>query len=90
MNNLSYGAYTRVNRKRARTLFDAGRTVRMVPSKMVPMTSSEVGYGMAIAINKAELTERYFDFKDFDDLASNFASYNCTYETGYYPAFYVK
>ena len=70
----------RLYKRKARQAYEAGQTVTVVPCRMYPVG----GWGMALPITKAD-----FPDESFDNRINNFAFYNCCYETGYYPAFYV-
>jgi len=68
----------RIQKRKARSLFNKGRTVYLVPSKLNP-ESPFVGY---IGVNKDRSG-------DFDKAVNAFEYYNCTNETGRYAHFYT-
>lgn len=81
------GSRARVSKRIAKRLFEAGYTVRMVPAKMMPITSAESPMGLAMNVGRG--TTYSPDHNTFDALCNEFGGYNCCYETGYYLAFYV-
>ena len=73
--------YTRINKTRARKLFDQGLTIHLVPCKVL------CNYGnmwvIPIPIEKSW-------YEDFDRAVNNFVYYNCQHtELGLYPAYYI-
>jgi hypothetical protein len=72
--------WTRVSKKAARKAWEKGERVTFCPCKLYPFG------GFRPSVTRA----RDADFSDFDYLVQNFVWYNCTYETGYYPAFYCE
>ncbi len=85
-----HNTFTRISKAQARKRFLAGKPVYIIAAKMRP------GYpfSMGMLAHPAEYIERVETGLDsgcpFDNMARNFTWYNCTYETGYYPAFYVE
>lgn len=75
----------RVNKRVARRLFNEGKIITVFPCKANPR--SPWWFGM-------EWDRNYLlsigEDGDFDKLCNTFTYYNCNYETGYYPAFYVE
>lgn len=71
---------TRVNKKKARNIFNNGETIFLLPCK----TRINNYWLPACAIS---LTS---DIKDFDSIVNEYEYYNCNYELGYYCAYYVK
>jgi len=81
----------RLRKPAARKAFENGRTVYVIGHKLMPFTM----YALECPLNKADIAARYgendFLGRDtFDSLVQNYTWYNCSFETGYYPAFYVK
>ena len=81
MNKIEIGGFTRISKKQAQKLFDAGQEIYLCPVKMNPANPY---WSMAMPCQKDE------NWDDFEKLISNFVYYNCNHETGYYPAFYIK
>jgi len=51
------------------------------------------GYGTTIKINIKDIEKECDNktkFNSFDFRVSSFKYFNCNYETGYYPSFYIK
>lgn len=68
----------KIRKNKARELFNAGKTILIVPCKM------RLEFGVLIGADDRK------DFDgDFDRLISYFTYYNCDYERGYYPSFYT-
>lgn len=74
--------YKRINKKRARSLYNAGYTIYLVPCKVWPNDQGPWIRPYAICKKGGEL---------FDNHVNAFEYYNCNnYELGYYAAFYIK
>lgn len=90
MNEVTINGWTRVSKRKARTLYDAGQTIRLCPVKINPCNEY---YPMSFDMN---LNDKWdvepFDWeKTFDARTNRFEYYNCQYnETGKYAAFYVR
>ena len=81
MNNFKFdNDLTRVNKTRARALYNNGVTVRICMNKINPINDF---YHLYTDINNKE---KY----DFDKLVNSYEFYNGNYECGYYCSFYVK
>lgn len=90
MNQVSAGGFTRVTKKKARSLFSEGKDVYMLPCKLNPaniwmapalMVRPDVSSGDNVP-NNANL---------FDRIENEYSYYNCgSYEMGYYTSFYIK
>jgi len=75
--------FTRISKRAARKLFSEGKPLYVIAHKMRP--------GMPFQMGMTIFSEKYLEEnKDFDSMVNNFAFYNCSYETGYYPAFYLE
>lgn len=70
--------WNRVSKVKAEQIFNAGKEILLVPAKFCPTSELSISY-----------EKQYTDYS-FSELVKNFAWYNCTYETGYYPAYYQK
>lgn len=68
----------KINKREARKLFDSGKSFYMVSCKLRPEFAIKIN-------NNASNT-----FRTFDNLIAHFSYYNCDYERGYYPAFYIE
>jgi hypothetical protein len=73
------GNVKRVRKREARRRYDAGETVYIISHKMMPFTAWHIEY----AASKREDVP-------FDRIVQEYSWYNCSYETGYYPAYYVE
>lgn len=73
-------SYHRVSKSRARYLWQTGQDVYIIAHKMRPGFPFSLGMTMGLSDEHKE--------RGFDTLCQDFEYYNCTYETGYYPAFY--
>lgn len=71
--------HVRVTRREARKIFNQGAPVVFCPSKLYPFG----GFRPSCMVQNSDA------WPDFDCAVRNFEWYNCTHETGYYPAFYV-
>ena len=73
--------YTRITKAQASAMFDFNEPFYIIAHKMRPGFPFSMGFN----INP----ERYHDeSKSFTQMVLDFAFYNCSYETGYYAAFY--
>lgn len=72
---------TRITKHEARKAFNAGTTIRIVPVKNHPY----------VELNPATLAMDISNHngREFDRIVNSYAFYHCTWETGYYPAFYI-
>lgn len=73
--------WKRVNRRKAKRLFESNQTIMLCPHKMNPFGQWQVG----ASYNRLDDESR-----SFDRLAMNSTWYNCNNETGNYLAYYVK
>lgn len=76
--------WERVGKRTASKVFDAGKDVRLIGCKFNPFGAWGFGSTINIADHKGE------DNNTLANYAMQYAWYNCNYETGYYPAFYVR
>lgn len=74
----------RIDKRVARRLFNAGQTIRIVPCKA---NLNHIMWQGHLFNNKTEFDG---EVADFDEVVNSYTYYNCNYETGYYPAFYVE
>lgn len=73
--------YDRISKQEARKLWDAGKPVYIIACKMRP--------GMPFSMGMNICRDEAGGWTDFQSVCNNFMFYNCSYETGYYPAFYT-
>lgn len=81
MNATKTAQYTRIHGSTARKLFEAGATVYLVPCKMNPASpwACPAGY-----------RKKPGSGRTWAELVNMFTWYNCTAETGRYPAYYIE
>lgn len=72
--------YIRVSKTKARQTWDAGKPIILCPVKLWPFG----GFRPSIMVQACQ------EWPDFDYAVRNFEWYNCTNETGRYPAYYVE
>lgn len=81
MNRMEIGGYKRISKKQAEELFNEKKNFRIVPCKYRPDNIY-----IYIDINSSEVIEN----GTFEQFINSWLFYNARYETGYYPAFYIK
>ena len=70
----------RVDKRKARNLFNKGIEIYLVPSNFVPFGAWFQPYQIELSCDI-----------EFDTLVNNFNYYNCiNSETGYFPSFYIN
>lgn len=72
--------FSRVSKTAARKAFNEGRVVVFCPCKLYPFG----GFRHGMMVQRGQSGR-----DDFDYAVTDFQSYNCTSETGYYASFYV-
>lgn len=81
MNKIAVNGYDRISKTAAKRRFTEGKETYVVPCKV------RIGGPW---YNEAPRIMRH-DYGDtFDSWINAFTAYNCNYELGYYPAYYVK
>jgi hypothetical protein len=70
----------RIDKRKARRLFDEGKTILFVHCKLNPNSMWSVGI---------EATKNVSTDYDFDTFCNAVEFYNCSYETGYYLSYYL-
>lgn len=85
--NDGHSRYERISKPVARKRFDKGEPVYVIAAKMRP--GRPFSMGMSTVGHAEEYREQYGD-EAFSRMLINFTWYNCTWETGYYPAFYIE
>lgn len=79
----------RINKRTARKLFNSKKDFLIVPCKINP--NNVWGYRTEINQHYYNQFPEMLEFeKDFDVLVREYTFYNCSYETGYYPAYYIE
>lgn len=76
--------YIKVNKTKARNLFNQGKTVYIVPCK-VRFDFNNM-WIKPYEINNSKIDE----YTTFDTIINSFEYYNCNYELGYYTSYYVQ
>lgn len=94
MNKIQIGGYTRITKKEAARRYNAGEVIRLTACKLSPVspwgcysdaqkdynaTISWDGFNTIVARNRK-----------FETVVNAFTYYNCTSETGKYPAYWKK
>lgn len=79
MNHIEDTNFRRVQKRTAKRLFNNGFTLIVVACKVSPNNEN-----FAFELSKNDYNT------NFETSINNFTYYNCSYETGYYPAFYLK
>lgn len=77
------GTLARVSKQTARKLYDDGVQLIIVTSKYLPFPLQVNGTAMYM---RKPLNKAY----SFDTFVNGYAVYNCNWETGYYPTFWVQ
>lgn len=94
MRKISVDGFTRISKREAERRYNAGETVRMCACNMSPVNV----WGAFADCKKTEFSvvgDNGFNTivprnREFETVINAFRFYNCNYETGRYPAFYVK
>lgn len=89
MNQVSAGGFTRVTKKKARSLFSEGKDVYMLPCKIHP---ANIWMKPALMVRPEQPEDEVPNNANlFDRIENEYSYYNCgSYEMGYYVSFYVK
>jgi hypothetical protein len=87
--------YQRISKQAARRRFHNGENFYIIACKMRPGYPFSMGMWVDPIYRYNEYCSQYWlsnHTKDdaFEQLCRDFASYNCNYECGYYPAFYIE
>jgi len=72
-------AFRRINKRQARQSFVAGHPVVLCPCKLAPFGAWRPSCMVQLTADEC-----------FDNIVKNFEWYNCNYETGYYPSYWIK
>ena len=76
----------RINKAQARKALQLGKTIKVIPHKMAIGTP----WNIEATIDPSFLNRYNQEPFNFDKWLVSFTYYNCTNETGYYPAFYTE
>lgn len=82
MRNIEIGGYIRISKKEAEKRYNAGEIIRLCACKVSPVDV----WGVYVDCQKEEFPRN----REFETVVNAFRRYNCNYEIGYYPAYYVK
>jgi len=75
--------FTKITKRQARKLFADNSPIYVIAHKMRP--GGPFHMGMTI------FPQRYHEeSRTFDQMINDFTYYNCSHETGYYPAYYQE
>ena len=73
----------KINKQKARRLYNEGKEIITIACKMM--------YGAPWHLEcRIKKEPGIYRTSDFDTRIANFKYYNCTYETGYYPHYYIE
>lgn len=94
MQNIEIGGYIRISKKEAEKRYNAGEIIRLCACKVSPVNV----WGVYVDCQKEEFPHIGNDGfntivprnREFETVVNAFRRYNCNYEIGYYPAYYVK
>lgn len=82
--------WQRVSKVAARKAWDAGKPVVFCPVKLHPFGGFRPSIQRQRDFADEEQRKSYgLDVPTFDQVSQDFAWYNCTCETGYYPSYWI-
>lgn len=81
------GTLARVSKTTARKLYDKDYELIVVPHKMMPFFRAD---SFAMRMNKTAEVTPGSSVRSFDIFVSYYTNANCSWDVGYYPAFYVQ
>jgi hypothetical protein len=79
--------FVKVNKTKARRLFNEGKTLYFVPCKVYPNYNNP--WVRPYDINLERIKDEVV-FNNFDSIVNNFEYYNCNSELGNYTHFYIE
>lgn len=94
MLNVEMNGYKRIQKNKARRLYNDGVTVYLLPCKVYP--DDDHPWIKPFELNKKRIDDHYNGYDElkklytFDSRINNFEYYNCNAELGYYAAYYIK
>ena len=94
MRHIEIGGFIRISKKEAERRYNSGETIRLCACKVSPVNI----WGCYSDCSREKLSPVSGDGfntivprnREFETLVNAFRFYNCNFETGYYPAYYVK
>lgn len=94
MNRIKIGGYTRITKKEAARRYNAGEVIRLTACKLSPVSPCGC-YSDARKDHNATVSGDGFNTtvarnREFETVVNAFTYYNCTNETGRYPAYWKK
>lgn len=94
MNRIKIGGYTRITKKEAARRYNAGEVIRLTACKLSPVSPWGC-YSYAQKDHNATVSGDGFNTTvarncEFETVVNAFTYYNCTNETGRYPAYWKK
>ena len=72
--------YTRITKTQASAMFDFNELFYIIARKCRPGFPFSMGFTI--------YPNQEYHLRSFNQMVANFRYYNCSHETGYYPAFY--
>ena len=81
----------RITKHEARKLYDAGKTVYIIPCKILPNENSPM-FGKGFEVNRCTSSNDWFEStgNSFEHRVDAMEYYNCNNTTGLYASFYVE
>ena len=94
MNRIQIGGYIRITKKEAARRYNAGEVIRLTACKLSPVSPCGC-YSDAQKDHNATVSGDGFNTtvarnRKFETVVNAFTYYNCTNETGKYPAYWKK
>ena len=94
MNKIQIDGYTRITKKEAARRYNAGEVIRLTACKLSPVSPWGC-YSDAQKDHNATVSGDWFNTtvarnREFETVVDAFTYYNCTNETGKYPAYWKK
>ena len=94
MNKIQINGYTRITKKEAARRYNAGEVIRLTACKLSPVSPWGC-YSDAKKDHNATVSGDGFNSilarnREFETVVNAFTYYNCTNETGKYPAYWKK
>lgn len=86
MNWQRFGDYVRVQKKQAKKLYERGEVIYLCPCNLRPGEP----WKPEVSIYLPDGEEAKVAPEAFDSAVDMFSFYNCNFESGYYPAYYIK
>lgn len=94
MNRIKIGGYTRITKKEAARRYNAGEVIRLTAYKLSPVSPwgcySDVQKDHNATVSGDGFNTTVARNREFETVVNAFTYYNCTNETGKYPAYWKK